>query len=370
MFECYDNIIGLAQEECACISTDRPADYATSQSGLYMDDLVLISSLVGLKDCDQTSIWPILTRARKAAISQFVADTNALMGQKYRPRRAPARDQVLGQIKAKTVESPTEALAVVAIECAPIRSGKMTISKLGAVFSGSGLVSVGLYNNVDGLLSTHEITTVADTYTTITLDLELPLYSKYCTPLIYYFVYTFDAGNLPRANKISCGCSGWTPTYNSAAPYYLDKKTRRGAPWASYVMVGGTEITDIVELEDTPSAMTSKMHGLVFEVDFSCDVSEVLCKDSLDFESNPLAQSMAFAIYYLTAALVASSVLSSDKLTRSNMINSEDWEDSLIEWQAKYNEHTNYIASQANYTANDCLTCRDVLGMTTQGLFS
>ena len=112
------------------------------------------------------------------------------------------------------------------------------------------------------------------------------------------------------------------------------------------------------------------MYGLTLEVDLGCKVDEVLCEDALDFVSNPLALSIALAIQYKAAALLADEILRSPLINRENMVNREEWEEDALVWTEKYNDHVNYIVDEADRTANDCLACKDVLGFTRKGLFS
>jgi len=368
-YPCYDKIVGLSAADCECIAQDRPEDYNVSKSGLFLDELSPISSLIGPAECDKT-VWDLAQNAVDSAVTQFVADSNALLGQKYRLKRKAVSKQVLGEIKHKDTVSPGKNYAVVTVDCSPVRGGAMRLRNLGGVFSQVGPVSVDLYDNVSGYLSTHEITTVANKHTEVAVNLDLPLYSKYVENVQYYLVYQFDENNPPKDNRLNCGCGGWTPSYNTNAPYYRNVGGHKRAPWADYVMVGGRQINSVSELEDEVTVMSNRMYGLTLELDFSCKVDEVLCEDALDFSGNPLALSMALAIQYSAAVKLSDSVLRSGVLSRENMVNRDEWEEAALTWQAKYNEHVNYIVSEVDHTANDCLACKEILGLTRRGLFS
>lgn len=369
LYPCYDKIVGLANTDCDCIATDRPEDYDVSKSGLYLDELSPISSILGAVSCGKT-VWDMATTALSSATTQFVADTNALLGRDYRLKRKAVSKQVLGEIKHKDTVSPTKNYAVVTVDCCPVRSGVMKLRNLGGIFTQAGVVSVGLYDNVTGLLSTHELTTVANKHTELAVNLSLPLYSKYVEKLQYYLVYQFDPANPPKANRINCGCGGWVPSYNLDAPYYRNVGGHKRAPWADYVMVGGRQINSLTELDNEVTVMSNTVYGLTLEVDFSCKVDEVLCEDALDFSGNPLALSMALAIRYAAAILFKDAIFKTDSLNRESMVNRDEWEEDALVWQQKYNDLVNYIVSEADHTANDCLACKDILGLTRKGLFS
>lgn len=369
MFECYSNIIGITQADCGCIAEGRPADYDESRSGLYLDELAEVATLVNLGDCEK-SVWDMMGEAIASATKLFIADTNALLGKRFRLKRKAVSGQVLGQIKHKDTYAPSKNYAQVTLSCAPVRGGYMTLKKLGGVFTQAGEVLVELSNSLGASIGTYTLTTIPNKHVEVSVGIELPLHSKYLQPLEYFLTYQFDMNNLPKATQLDCGCDGWEPVFNKEAPYYQSVGAHKRARWANYVMLGGREINSLAELEDEKMNLSNDMFGLSLEVDFACKVSEVLCEEALDFTGNPLALSMALAVKYATGVKLASKVLRSSKLNRENMINTEDWELSALEWQEKYNEHVNYIVSQADYTTNDCLACKDVIGLTRRGLFS
>lgn len=369
MYECYTHIIGLSQSDCECTADERPADYNVSKSGLYLDELANVGTLVSLAECDKT-IWDIMGNAVTGGVKQFVADTNALLGRKYRLKRNAVTGEVLGQIKHKDTYQPAKNYAVVVLSCSPVRGGFMRLRKIGGTFRETAPVSVELRDNVNGLLRTFTLNATADRHATTDVNEIFPLYSKYMQPLEYYLVYQFDANNLPADTEINCGCGGWTPIFNREQPYYRNVGGHKAAPWADYVMVGGREVNSLSELDDEVGTMSNKMFGLTVETDFGCKVDEVLCEDRLDFKGNPLALSMALAVQYAAGVKVANRVLRSSALNRENMINGDEWEEAIVEWQEKYNEHVNYIVSQSDITANDCLACKDIIGLTRKGLFS
>lgn len=368
MYECYTNIFGLTQADCHCTEEGRPEGYNLSTSGLYLDGLAAISSL-NLAECDKTT-WDIITQAREEAIKEFVVNSNALLADKYTLKRKPVNRAVLGQVKALETYTNTKNYAVVRVACAPVRGGVWTIKGLGGVFVGTQTIPVTIYNNLGETFGTYNLTATNGVHANTAQNIELPLHSKYLKQLEYYFVYSFNSQSLPKDTEISCGCGNVTLTFNTKAPYYNDIDTKKAVPWTNYVMVGGTEINSLTELETLPDKVSNKMYGLTIESNFSCKVGEVLCEDELDFTGNPLALSMALAIRYLAGVKVANKVLSSSILTRENMIDREDWIANAETWKKEYEEHVNYIVNQASHTANDCFECKDLLGMSRRGLFA
>jgi len=372
MYECYENIIGFTDRDCECQTTGRPDDYSESKSGLQLDELASIDGLLGVAMCDQT-MWGILTASRNNAIKRVVADSNALLGKKYRLNRKPSLGQVIGQVKKKQDYTPTKSYAVVRVACDQIRGGVMRLTALGGLFNASGSVEVNIYTNVNPYTPIETITlniTTPNIYATEDVSLELPMFSKYADILEYYFVYEFDSNMKPKATTADCGCGAKAPAFNYDSPTFRNRNHSAKIEWANFVMVGGLEIDNLTELEELPAKQSSDMFGLAIEADFICLVNEVICKDTLDFKGNPLALSLAFTVLYATAINVGEKILKSSLLNREGMLNHEAWEDSITQWVSKYNEHINYIVSHADYTANDCLGCKSLFDLGRKGLFA
>lgn len=372
-YPCYDGVLGLADTDCDCTEAGRPSDYDASSSGLYISDLADIGSLVNNSECG-SDMWDLLIKSRDLAITRTVTASNALLGKKFIVKRKTLRNEVLGQIKATNYIAGNKSFAVVKFTCAPIRGGIFRLRAIGGIFKNIGDTVISLYNNVDGHIQDFTLsTTAAGKHAVHTLDtpLELPLFSKYANFLEYYLTYPIDTANLAKDNEVDCGCAG-LPKVDKDRPYFYNIPNSRKSPWADYVMVSGTEIDDLLELDDMDevAAYDLKMKGLTIEADFTCKVHEVLCEDSLDFVGNPLAMALANAIKFAAGVEVANAVQRSSVLSRSTLVNAIEWDDSREEWEALFQEHINYVVANVEHTSNDCLKCRDLLGMTRQGIFS
>ena len=87
--ECYNSIIGLTRTDCECYGT-IPDDAADSLSGLYIDELVGLSFIQSMTDCDNgNDLFQNMVKARDNAITSFQADTNALLLENFKMRRNP-----------------------------------------------------------------------------------------------------------------------------------------------------------------------------------------------------------------------------------------------------------------------------------------
>lgn len=367
-YDCYNSIVGITQTDCTCKQEDRPANYNTSGSGLYLDALFPITR--ELDDCDGNA-WRAITESYGEAVSSFVADTNSLLQVNNTVKRKEAKNQVIGQVKSINTFSPTHNYGVIVVKCAPIRSGVMKLKNIGCIFSESeNDFTISLYNNIDGFIEDITVSSVANRHNPNTQDKELPMFSKY-GELEYYFVYQFNPANNPKNNTQDCGCRGWSPSYNENHPQYFDINNNRATAWANYIMVGYDQINSLSELdfyEGSPSV--NSMLGLTLEFDFTCKVDEVLCNGSLDFAGNPLAMSMANAIRYKWASVLTTKLSLNTDISRNNIVNDDELEVLKLEWEEKYADHVKHIVAKADVTANDCLKCRNILDMHKQGIFA
>lgn len=367
IYNCYNGVVGLSKTAQACTAEGRPEDFNESNSGIYISDLMEISDLLSMPACDE-NIWAVLEDARANAVKTLVKDCNALLIKKFVLKREPAKGEIIGQIKEREYYDKSKNYAVITLRCNPIRSGIATIKEISTLFEDEGAVELHIYDNVNGHLQTLDLETQADTRVVTPVNIKLDMFSKYTQPLEYYLVYAFDEDNRPKDNQIKCNCGNFEPVFDTERPYYNNISNRVG--WSNYVMVGSTEINSLAELDDLPSKRKSSMLGLVLDMDFTCSVNQTICNGKLDFEGNPLALSLAFAVKFMSGIYLADKMLMSTELERDNLVNAEDWEDSKAKWQDEYNEHLAYITNNITVTGSDCLKCKDFITMTRQGLFS
>jgi hypothetical protein len=370
---CYATAIGLSQSPCNCAGA--PDDYNLSDSGLYLDELEPLSSAGGYDDCSDGSIWDIMSRSRDEAIRAFIADTDALMigGQGVRLKRHPFKG-VVGEGYSKEEVTGLSTYAGVRLHCARVRSGTLKIRKIGTCFSETGTIAVTVYNNRNAIVGgpyTVNTTAGSTVLTTLATPLELPLLDPYSGSTEYFLVYD-TTGVTPRRNKIHCGCGGFKVHFNAQAPYCEAPQDhwRNDKAWANWMMVGGWDGDTLTDFDDTTSGAGSYLNGLFIEGEIYCSVSEVLCESALDFNSDPLAMSSAFAIRWRAGSIMAQKMMLSTKLNRSQMVNRDALTAARREWDARYNETVQYIAQNANLTLSDCVECKPAAGIKVRSVSS
>lgn len=357
---CYDNIIGLSRTECSCFDTGKPEGFNTSNSGLYLDELQPLNQVADLTDCSNTDVWTVLSRAREQAINTFIADSSALMLRYYNASRQAWQGQIGESVGRDTLTIATT-YAGVRIKCASIKSGKLKIRNIRTLFANTGTVTLTIYDNLNRTVCDPiSLDTTANALkANAQTSLELPLQQS-DNPETEYFLVFEVGSNQVKNNKISCGCGSWKAKWSSENPYYL---TGNAAPssygWGNWIMVSGWKGDTLTDFDNVTTGATQYMNGLALDISVYCDVTEVLCRDSIAFTGeDPLALSIAYAIWYKAGEFTIGRLLNTTILTRANVINRDLLPDLAQEWQAKYNEHIHYIVQNAPIQHTGCLACK------------
>ena len=370
---CYQTAIGLSQKECGCF--DAPAAYNTSDSGLFLDELEPLNALGGYDDCSGTSIWAMMDRAKTQGIHAFLSDTDALMKQHGKLKRETFKG-IIGETYHRETVSTSATYAGMRIRCARVKSGVLRIKKIGTIFSATGTVAVTIYNNRNEVVAvpvTLDTTAGTKDETTLNTVIDLPLFDPYSATTDYFLVYSINQSNLPRRNRINCGCGGLKTPFSLLYNHYDDQNPRYtgGNSWANWMMVAGWEGDTITDFDEATTFNSNHNYGLFLNCEIYCNPSAVLCDgDGLDFDSDPLAKSAAWAIRYRAASIMAQQVLLSTALNRSQQVNREALGNARKEWDMRYNEMVQFIAQNANYNDSDCVACRPVAGMKVQSILT
>lgn len=370
--DCLYNIIGLSQTECACWDTDKPDTYNVSDSGIYLTDLEGLGTLDGLVNCENGSVWDAMEKAKLEAIKVFIADANGLLLQKFRLKRQPFTGKI-GETQNRTVKTPTHTYAGLTAYCANIISGTMTINAIGTLFTVNGTVDVSIQDNLGIIYGTYTLTTQANRYVNNSITpLELPLHSEETGHLQYFFYYTYNAANKPYSNQLHCGCGSFKPIWSFGKPYFNDSSIEPRYNWSKYAMVGGFEVNDLDDLENPDKQLsgTTVLNGLTIDVALKCKTAEVFCKDSLNYDSNPLANAMAFAIRFKAAHILVNRLLTDNGLNRPKLINREAWMEQTKKWDIDYQNYMGYVVENVYIKTNDCFECKDVIRAMKAGVFA
>lgn len=369
--ECYENIVGLSRTNCECY--EMPETASISQSGLYIDELESLQSLQAITDCESgTDVFDQMIKAREIAIMSFQADTNALLLKTHTLKRLPFNGAIGRAVINKATVTQTNANWYgVRLWCENIKGGTIMLKNIGALFTDTGTIDLQVWNNLGELVDTITLNTTANKHEINSVNLELPLHSKYVDNLEYYLVYQYT-GNLCKNNDIKCNCGGFKPQFNTVKPYTMHRNMDRNFMWSNWIMVGGYSTATLPNFGEVQLSTTTNnnMYGLTLDVDIRCNVSEVLCYEQLDFLNNPLAGATALAIQHKSALVLGGWILNSNNLNRVTFANKEQLAADMAKWQQTYNDMIMYISKEVDTSVNDCLICKDIFTMIKGGILA
>ncbi len=354
--ECLENIIGLSQTECECLTdllptgSDEISDYNISASGVFLDQLpgFNINIASGADDCASDGIWQRMQRARTNAIQDYKTNLLACLGTKFKPR-INNFSGYLGEATYKGNLSLSSSYAGQKITPTQIKGGFIYIKRFGILINANASVTIQVFKQsnetypAELIYTSTPINATANTltYGALATTLELPMWSN-SGQVIYYVLMTLNGSFQPKNNKKSCGCGG------KKEPYLQ---------WLNIQGANGSDLTNLLGFKLTP-----ELNGLILDVDIKCKTSELICSDQypLDYENDANALSTAYAIRFRSAAILYQDLLSSDNINRFTMMNREEVYKSVVEWNEKYMEWVNYMCLNTNnLEENDCLICKE-----------
>jgi len=360
---CWNNIIGLSNLNCDCYTP--PVDYDVSQSGLYITDYLPVE-VVSKNICD-TTFWDTLERIRLNATNVFLADSQALLMNNYKLKRDPYIGGIGNPKNTNTMSLTAGKYAGCRIWCSNVRSGIFKITEIGTIFNQTGVIDVSIYNNLNELIDTIQLNTTANVFTRNIVDIELPLSENNVDNLEYYFIYQIGS-NQPKNNAVKCNCGGIDFKFNRLKPY-THVVNYKGYEWAQWVMVGGY-YGDSLDFMNLTDCADNNLFGLTFGVEIKCKLTDVICKDSFDFDTNFLARASALAILHKSCDMVLGDKKIMSSFNRDDIINQETYDKERYIHQGKYTEMIKYITRNISITGTDCLDCRGAFDAKILGLMA
>lgn len=366
--ECLDNIIGLSETTCECFP-NKPAD--ESKSGLWLDQLEGLDLKVvdSINDCEEGELWDIMEKSRTNAIKTFRDDLMIGLNTKYKKKRHPFNGVIGSEKVTKTLDLNTD-YAALRVWCANIISGVMSVKRIGLFFNQDVTFNISVFDGIhDEAIATYSVTAQANKLSWYNLAAPLNLdmtYEAYNENPNYYFMYEVN-GFRPKDVRAGCGCSGSVYKYywNTKNPIYKSYEKDR---WSEYVMLTGTQGNDLSDRENW--ATHQYMNGIILDAEFKCKVSDLICKQELDFEYNELARTMAYAVRYKAGEILIDKILASPHPNVYTMTDRERLMGKKNTYVKNYIERLNYLIENINWKANDCLTCNDFDDILKVGILS
>jgi hypothetical protein len=359
---CLDNIIGLSRSTCDCFDSGRPYDANESKSGRYLDETegLNLNMTDAAADCEQGSVWDILSRARSNALLNFKTDLMARLVSIYKHRRKAFSGLMGGGDFKNSLTNQTGDYAGVQIACTNIIGGVMTIKRIGLVFDQTADFKIWIYDNVtESALIEYDVHANANALTWFDLPSPLSLdMNNFGNDNPRYWIVYPTGVYKPKDNRASCGCGGSHYKYywNLEKPKFVSYEKYR---WSEFVMFTGTTGSDITKDGRASWSTSQYLQGLLLDVDFKCKVQDLICTDAIDFDSNEVAATMAAAVQYKAAAFVIDNILASGNINRYTMTDKERLIGKKNTYQKEYADRVEWVAQKINVEANDCLVCDD-----------
>lgn len=366
---CLDNIIGLSRTSCSCFTSGMPFDANTSKSELYLDELegLNLDLANSINDCEQGSLWDIMERARENAIKTTKADVMAGLLQLHTYKRNPFSGNIGDPRFSKSLDLTNNYYGV-RLFCANIIGGIAQLKRIGLIMDSNALFNISIFDDINEYaIATYQVVSQPNQLTWFNLPSPLNLdMNNYSSSYPNYYIVYEKAAFKPKDCKWSCGCGGAYPYYfNTKSPRFTTGEKFR---WGEYVMPTGISGSDIGERENWGT--DGYTYGLILDMEFKCKVDELVCKDQLDFQSNPLAFSLASAIRFKAGAFLLDSILASGQINRFTMTDRERLMQKKNTYTEQYSKFLQYLVQQTNIKANDCLKCNDFDDLMKVGIYS
>lgn len=356
---CLDNIIGIARNACGC-QPDLPEDYELSSSGYYLADIQPFGSM-GFSDCtcDET-LWAQMGRVRETAVSIFQKDITGAMLSRYQPTRGQYNG-TLGEAVNRGALTVSNPYAGVRLAFDRVPGGFIRINRVGGIFTASGSVSIRCFNSLNQEVAPAvTLTTVAGSHATAAATWVLPLDIPYSETVEYFFVYAVNQSNLPRSNRLDCGCGGFKPYFNTQRPMWTTARHAGSRAWANWLMLSGWTGDDLTSFSDcSDTGDTSQLYGLTLDVSLYCSIADLICGglSTMDFDTNQVAQASAYAVLLKASELMANEVLRGPKLSRATQVDREGLIAERAKWSADYQTSVDWIAKNYDLSQTGCLKC-------------
>lgn len=374
--DCLTNVVGLADSDCVCYDTGRPADFDTSYSGFYITEFVSLKFTNAAADCERGGVWDILTSARDQAIKDFVVEYGHFLANKKQSRFQPFQNDYIGQFRSTGNNALQTASNWCGIRFVPlqIRGGKLIINSLDLALGGllaPTAVEVFIYSSAD-------MTTPINSVTVNLVTSNVRVSASFAAPVVldlsdtdqdleFYFVFEMPAGatyqNMPllAAGVANGGCCGRMPESQNAAMLRLN-------PFLQFGQWGGCESASLTDFPYQIGFTNGNSYGLRLRASLGCDYSEWLCTlaENLQTANSMLVgEKYNFGIEMAKLIQAKAAANAMDKIVDSANINKITLMSKEALWGKSKKLNNGFMAGMAWFvdnmpdSSNDCWKCKD-----------
>lgn len=330
IINCFGNIVGTTQD-------------SLSDSGLYITDLEQVDNVIGLiqeEGLVEDEVEEKLLKARRVSVLRLHSDITAMMLQYATPITG-----FTGHIGDKKTVTPLQDVGKsgIRIVCNPLKDAEIVLSGINTIFNETGVTDVHIASNYSDDVETVSVDTVKGKLKTnlFAEPITLPLHVDAESPFVEYYIYhenDLDA----YSNKIKCStCSKFR--FDASVPYFKEYGYER------FINAAGFN----GEIDELGNLGVNSGKGLQLNLEVRCRTDKALCRDKIDFYTNPIAMPMATAIQYRSGSVLIWEVIRSPKLNRVVMGDMEGFKEAASYYERKYNDMVRYIALNMPITS-DC----------------
>lgn len=348
---CLTYFVGLSSKSCNCTILDRPAQYADSSSGYFLDDMVHGIKLQwanSVADCGDNGLWGILAKAREEGIKQFLEAFTQEVANNKKEHYTSYRGIVGNPKQSSYLMSVNNSTPFVGVEIRPAKrvGAEFRLRELSICTNSSSPITVEIYSSQNFVtpIFSHITTGAVGARRYVAVNEDLPLNDAFGNAITYYVVYERVNGLLCYDNQFSCGCGG------------------ENKDWQNWVSGGGFQVQGLADLEqrvnsDTLNATDNATYSILLNGTLTCNVHDIFCK--LDPAEEGYAKVVAKCIQLFSINALLTYIGKSDRVNYYTLMNAE-----IMAGQYKSNlneikKRMLYLVQNIPSELTDCYICGD-----------
>lgn len=342
---CLDNIIGLSQTDCNCFDAGKPADFNTTTSGYFLDELEGINLTMAdcLDDCTDGSLWELMQSSRTIATDTFQGELLAFIQSDSNLAKKPFKGLIGERSWTSSLPKLGDYHGIRIKPCHEIKGAFVYISQITSFMNlTKATIPIEIWNNIDDVpLYSFNIASEVNKAKNNDVTAEniiLPLYDERCTDedLEYYILYQ-PTDFLPLNNKIDCGCKG------------------RKFAWKDYFDVNGAYGDDTSSLKDFRS--DAYANGITLRVETGCSLDDLICDNISSVSPTTIQRVIGKTIQFKAGEILIEKILSSGAVNRYTLLENERLWGKRNHYKAEYQSRLEWLSEEIDISDNDCLTC-------------
>lgn len=358
---CLEGLVGISQKTCECLTVPTEAVkldlIRRSDTGLYVDEhegavncLFLTKAPCGVSD-----VWQRLIDARREAILRLILDVAVDMSKKYKPRSTYSR--ILGEQSYSGLNFLQSGKIGYSFKTKDNKGGKLQFKQMAFLAKLPDGVSeqvVTIYVKKHKTKSDGTVEVLDVTAFNFRVDMkqkfwggrepdvdlyDIPPFELLTDGSVYEIYYNYDSSlYTPYNNNLTCNCDG------------VKSNLKRF-------------------FESVPSGAA---YGMVFNVDYVCDDTYLLCALANSNQTLKFTTAEAIRLATMYKFLVNEKARASVGTTPNNVLNIKNYDELIGMYAAAYGQSLADITANYNtFTQElDCFTCNPQMNIgRTEGIF-